>query len=136
MRQMKILGVAEGGAKSVKMSTIQNLEAIAHLHWLKKKGLSLDKAIVRTHSVEYAKTPIVQSGHEVIPGSVRVVGGHTSPIRNMTSHYEAGNPALVAQHTEILNRYGLTRDTPMLWDFDIVMNVRPARATGTAPKGN
>ena len=54
-----------GLVTSIKMSTIQNVEAIVHLHWLRQRypAADLSDLVVHTASVEYAETTAVQCGY-------------------------------------------------------------------------
>src|SRR4029453_3274507 len=44
MRQMRAMGIDYGSLRSVKMSTIQNVEAICQLHWLLSKQVPIEQA--------------------------------------------------------------------------------------------
>src|SRR5690606_37403023 len=59
LRQIKQAGGAIGELKTVKMSTIQNIEAILQLAQI-RQSMQLDEAVAMTHSVQYARTSIEQ----------------------------------------------------------------------------
>jgi hypothetical protein len=126
MYQMRKLGVGFGGLKTVKMSTIQNIEAILQLESLKRQGVALEKAILMTHSVEYAETSIIQSGHEIVSAKVDVSGAWTDKtIGFLMSHFEAGDAAKIAKNDALLQKYGLKRSDKMLMNYDILLSVKP-----------
>lgn len=124
MYQMRKLGVGFGQAKSFKMSTIQNIEAICQLESLKRKRIPLDEAIMDTHSVSYAETSIIQSGHQII--SAKVKGGVITKIDDLLQHYEqyGSNKDKILLHESILKKYGIDRNDLVLWDYDIYLDVK------------
>src|SRR5262249_20669910 len=65
MRQMKLMGIEFAGLTKVKMTNIQNIPSVLKVAQLRKEGKTWDEAVRLTKSVEYATTPIEQSGHEV-----------------------------------------------------------------------
>jgi uncharacterized Zn-binding protein involved in type VI secretion len=137
--QMKKLGVRFGELKSVKMSTIQNVEAVMQLHVaMKEAGVtSMDAAlaqktedalVAKTHSVQYARTTIEQSGHSI--AAVRIDksnGGKASLAYLMDA--QKWPPE---RQTAMLNKYGLKATDQVLYDYDIHIDVvpHPAIATG------
>jgi hypothetical protein len=132
MRQMRMRGIDAGGISMVKLSTIQNSETVCQLHKLLREGMPLHEAIHLTHSVSYATTEIVQSGHRI--AKIEVVGGKHELIDNMMRHYEQvsqhfpiDRPTYRSpkQHDEILRRYGVRRDEVVYWNFDIKIHTIP-----------
>jgi hypothetical protein len=125
MRQMKLFGIGEGQIRQLKMSTIQNVEAILQLEALRRRGVSLIEAVMRTHSVQYAETPMVQSGHRILPGSQVIDGGGVHPLKDLLQHYEdlGRDPA---KHDGLLAKYGVDRQDSSLWNYDVLMKVTPA----------
>jgi len=87
-------------------------------------GGNLSELIAHTHSVQYAETTAVQAGYQR-SGDPVVTGGTTTAIRPFVWHQEQNNPKCVADNDRILAKYGFTRDTAMLWHFDIDFPVRP-----------
>jgi hypothetical protein len=124
-----------GGIQRVKMSQIENIETIAHLHWLEQRypGRAAGELIRHTHSYEYAETILTQSGYRIT--RVEVSGGHTARISGLTGHYERAAAARElfgetsaqrhAVHSDILRRYGFARETEMYQDFNIYLYVEP-----------
>jgi len=69
MRQMKLLGVDYGSLKTVKMSGIQNVEAICQLAAIVRTGTPVNEAVVRTHSVQYGEQSSSQVTGSLMRGS-------------------------------------------------------------------
>ena len=141
MRQMKILGVNFGELPMVKLTKIQNIEAIAHLANLtRRKGLPVDQAVLKT--IDYAETAIVQSGQRVV--SAKVVGGVETAFQELLSHFEASDgpgsapdPAVVAANDAVLAKYKISRTDLVLWNYTIWVTVQrfsgPAAPPGVQP---
>ena len=132
LHQMRELGVplgGEGGAPGVEkvhLSDIQNVETVAHLHYLKNTiGGDLSDLVVHTASVKYAETTAIQSGYRRADLPI-LTGGQETPIRVLLEFQEAGNAQRQAENNAILAKYGFSRDTAMRWGFDIDFPVRPA----------
>lgn len=127
MRQMKLLGVDYAAVEHVKMSTIQNVKAIIQMHVLRMKGIPPEIAVLQTHSVQYAETTIVQSGHKIVAAQV------SGDIWNreldfLLKHYEKGDPAVIAHHDQLIREFGegvVTRDTVVWMNYDIHLDVAP-----------
>src|SRR6185503_3664638 len=133
LHQMKKLGVGYGKLTKIKMSTIQNIRSVIELEVLSSK-LPLDEAVLKTHSVTYAETTVIQSGHKIVGG--KVTGqGRKRPLQELLDHYEThGNPhgprdaAIVSTHDELLAKFGdgkIDRQTPVLWDYNIELSIEP-----------
>ncbi|MBD2745014.1 DUF4157 domain-containing protein [Coleofasciculus sp. FACHB-1120] len=129
IHQMKKFGIAIGSIKKVKMSTIQNFETILHLHWLRKKypGKSIDELIMHSHSVNYAETSIVQSGHKIVGTKVGGTQARTRPVGSLMEHYETHDPRDIAKHDALLKKYGFERTESMYMNFDIELHLAPAK---------
>ena len=128
LRQMKLLGVEYGGISKVKMSSIQNLEAIIQLHVMRTKGEDPNAAVLKTHSVQYADTSVVQSGHRVVGAEVTGDIWENRTIGWLMKHREAGDPAMIAKHDQLLKDHGdgiVTRDTVTWMNYDIVLEIVP-----------
>jgi hypothetical protein len=133
MRQMKLLGVDYAGLAKVKMSTIQNFKAIIQLHVLRMKGVDPNQAVLQTHSVQYAETTIVQSGHKVVAAEVKGDIWKDYPIGELMKYYESRNPELIQKHNDMLTEFGegmVTRDTQCWMNYDIVLEVAPFSGGG------
>lgn len=131
--QLKLLGVPDGhGAQaavtSFKMSTIQNLESIVHLHWLRQQypASALSDLVVHTESVDYAETTAVQCGYRLIAVRYIPAGEWESEIGDMLVHFEAGNSQRRSEHDELLARYSVDRQTVMKQNYDIELSVEPS----------
>ena len=140
LRQMRRAGFALGATKRVKMSTIQNIEAVLQLHVLLQKGIPLNEAVTQTHSYLYAKTTMQQAGSRLKAGSAEVVGGKRTPLQELLEWYERGSsrrrpidPSLVAKHDALLAKHGVSRQELVLWDYDIVVDVLRDGAQGDRP---
>jgi hypothetical protein len=126
--QMRKLGVVAGELKTVKMSTIQNFEAILKLETLRRKGVSLDVAVLQTHSVEYADTSIVQSGHQIIGAKVITTNkAYFDPVGDLMREYEYSNKSLISVHDALLAKYGLARNDKMWINYDIELELSPLK---------
>jgi hypothetical protein len=128
MRQMKLLGIDFAGLAKVKMSTIQNIKAIIQLHVLRMKGVDPNDAVLQTHSVQYAETTIVQSGHKVVAAEVRGDIWKDQPLDFLMKHYESSDPGAAAKHDALLIEVGegmVTRDTKCWMNYDITLDVAP-----------
>jgi hypothetical protein len=123
LRQMKAFGIRAGTLRSAKLSTIQNVEAICQLEANLRKGMRPDAALRSTHSVKYAETELIQSGHRI--RSVRLSGGQRHDFDFMLRHYERPGERTAAEHDAILARYGIKRTDPVLWNFDIHIDLEP-----------
>lgn len=122
MRQMRILeqqaGASFAGPRTVHMSTIINARTVMELAALEAGGTPRNQAILSTHSVQYARNSIIQSGGRI--SHAEVVGGR--PTRAADVHN--GEPA----------RYGVDPNAEVLYGFDIDIHVVPADAPVT-PSG-
>jgi hypothetical protein len=128
MRQMKLLGIDFAGLAKVKMSTIQNIKAIIQLHVLRMKGVDPNDAVLQTHSVQYAETTIVQSGHKVVAAEVKGDIWKDQPLDFLMKHYESSDPGAAAKHDALLIELGegmVTRDTKCWMNYDIILDVAP-----------
>jgi hypothetical protein len=124
--QMRRLGVSFGGLKTVKMSTIQNFEAILQLETFRRQGMPLDRAVLKTHSVQYADTSIIQSGHQISGAKVITTNGaEFRAIGDYMSFYERRNPALKATYDALLSKYGMQRTDKMWLNYDIELQLKP-----------
>lgn len=127
--QLKRLGVPLGGAgassvEKFHMSGIENVETVVHLHYLRTTvGGELDALVAHTASVAYADTTVIQAGYERTSLPF-VSGGHEAPIRRLLEFQERGDAARIRANDQMLAKYGMNRDTVMLWGFDIDFFVR------------
>jgi hypothetical protein len=132
LRQLKRVGAAYGEVQTVKMSTIQNVEAILQLEQNVRQGMKLEDAVRLTHSVQYAETAMTQAGHRIVGVRVKLSRASRSPIDEVLSHYEKSvlwgwerNPTVVAKHEALLARYGIQRTDSVLWNYDIYLDLAP-----------
>lgn len=118
---------APGVVTTIKMSTIQNVETIVHLHWLRQRypGADLSELIVRTPSVEYGETSATQCGYRVVNTRYVAANEREDRIGDLLSHFEAGNPQREADHNNLLARFSFDRQTVMKQNFDIELSVVP-----------
>lgn len=126
MFEMRRMGIAYGSLKTVKMSTIQNMQAVLELETLRRKGMPLDEAILHTHSVQYAESSLIQSGHEVVGAKVITTNeAEIAEIGGYMAHYERRDPKLAAEHNRLLQQFGMSRTDKMLINYDIVLTLKP-----------
>jgi hypothetical protein len=118
---------APGQLSSIKMSTIQNVETIVHLHWLRQRfpTTGLSDLIAHTASVEYAETTAVQCGYRLVGTRYIAAGEWENEIGFLLSHFEAGNPQRKADNDTLLTRFSFDRQTVMKQNFDIELSVVP-----------
>jgi hypothetical protein len=131
LRQLKLVGVGYGALQTVKMSTIQNIEAILQLAALRKTEPDLNKAVRATHSVRYAETALVQSGHRVVAARI-VPPREPEPFDVLLEFRETHgrrifqrDPDIVAKHDKLLAEYGVKRTDDVLWNYDIYLDLAP-----------
>jgi hypothetical protein len=133
LRQMKALGATYGSIVTTKLSTVQNVEAICQLETNVKAGMSLDDAAAKTHSVAYAETELVQSGHHIT--NVRVAGADTILFNDLLEFYEGAHGGrqirTPAEHDAILAKYDMHRTDTVHFNYDVYLDVEPVPATGT-----
>jgi hypothetical protein len=105
---------------------IQNAETIVHLHWLKQQfpHMTQDELIAKTASVTYAVGSATQAGYKPV-GAFVVDGGGRAPIDTILRFQERGNAARAKESDDLLKKYGFSRSTVMLMDFDITFSVVP-----------
>jgi hypothetical protein len=118
---------APGVVTSIKMSTIQNVEAIVHLHWLRQRypAIDLSNLVVHTDSVKYAETTAVQCGYRLVGTKYVAAGESEDEIDALLTLYEDGNPARETDHDNLLARFSFDRHTVMKQNFDIDLSVVP-----------
>lgn len=116
-----------GLVTSIKMSTIQNVEAIVHLHWLRQRYPTTDLSdlVAHTASVEYAETTAIQCGYQLVGTRYVAAGEWADEIGLLLSHFEAGNSQRVAENDNLLARFSFDRQTVMKQNFDIELSVVP-----------
>jgi hypothetical protein len=134
LRQIKLLEERAGSVsgpegffgaqpRKVHMSHIINTRTIAELAILEQRGMPMNDAIVKTHSVQYANNSIVQGGGRIAKAEVK--GGS----RTEASNYLFGDEKKV----KIDNvEYTVPDDYQVLTGFDIYLDVVPAEAPAPA----
>lgn len=116
-----------GLVTSIKMSTIQNVESVVHLHWLRNRHptTGLSDLVAHTASVDYAETTAVQSGYR-LAGTVYIAAGEwENEIGALLSYFEDGNQQRKAENDTVLARFSFDRRTIMKQNFDIDLSVVP-----------
>jgi hypothetical protein len=118
---------APGVVTSIKMSTIQNLEVIVHLHWLRQRypATDLSDLVVHTESVKYAETTAVQCGYRLAGTKYIAAGESEDEIDILLALYEDGNPQRQADHDNLLAHFSFDRQTVMKQNFDIELAIVP-----------
>jgi hypothetical protein len=122
IRQMKLLGAKFGETKVVKMSTIQNIDAVMHLEQMRRQGATdLDAAVAKTSSVTYATTAIQQSGQVIKGVKIDTAGQFPWKLGEMMDHFGT-EPA---KREALCTKYGLTQDDVVMVNYDIYIDVAP-----------
>jgi hypothetical protein len=121
MRLMRMLGVGFGDARVVKMSTIQNIEAVMQLEQMHRNGTPYQQAVAQTHSVQYATTSIQQSGSTITSVNIDTSGAWRWRLSDMMDHFRMPP----AERQALFARYGLTANDEVLVNYDILINVSP-----------
>lgn len=124
LRQMHQLGADFASLKSVKMSTIQNLETSAHLRNLAPLDAAPDalaEAVKQTHSVTYATTSIEQSGHTIVDVHVDTTNAWREPLGQAMSYWKWTQ----ARRDALLAKYALKETDEVLYNYDIIIDVVP-----------
>lgn len=128
---MKMAGGRFADLQSVKMSHIQNLESLLQLKQLRAQGLSLEEAVRRTHSVQYAETSIQQSGHTIVGMRVDLSESGHQTIGRLMEYYEAQtreylpDPEKVAKHDALLAKHNMKRSDVVLLNYNIEFDLAP-----------
>jgi hypothetical protein len=73
LRQMKKLGVEYGGLKGVRVLEAEDPETLVQLETQVRAGVPVAKAIEETWLYEAARVATLQAGHQVVPGSLRLL---------------------------------------------------------------
>jgi hypothetical protein len=121
MRHMKMLQVPYGQVQNFKMSTIQNIEAVMQLEALVRGGLTLEQAVIKTHSVTYATTSIQQSGHEISKIGIDTTNTWKWKLEEMMDHFQMD----AAKRADLFKKYGLGPNDKVLVNYDINIEVGP-----------
>lgn len=138
-RQWKMLGVEYGGLKTVKLSMVEEARSVIELAVLLDEGVPLDAAVMRTHTTEYARTALTQSGHRIAAARAKlfrsmpldaVLERLETPKGSLltTKQRKQRDPNLVARHGDLIAEYGkgkITRKTVVQTDFDIEYDLVP-----------
>jgi hypothetical protein len=123
--QMRKLGIPYGGLRHAKLCAIQDVETLIQLENGVREGVSLPEAVERTRFFESAETTLLQSGHEVVPSSVRV---DTTACRRdalgaiLTRQLDDG---LISPDKcgALLEKYGIDRTYDVTWNFDVHLDL-------------
>lgn len=130
---MKRLGIGYGSLKTIRMSTIQTVETILQLAAALNRGGKLDVAVLATHSVQYAETTAIQTGHQIVSARIDTAKAwQHRTVGDVMTHYERNDPDLVKKHDALLTKYGFTRTDKLMMNFDIVLDVSPLQPGQTA----
>lgn len=121
MRQMKVLGAKFGETQIVKMSTIQNIEAVMHLEQMKRSGVPYEQGIGKTHSVTYATTSVQQSGQMITGVKIDTSNAWPWKLSDMMDHFQMPD----AERQALFAKYGLTPNDAVLVNYDIYLDVAP-----------
>lgn len=121
LRQMRLLGAHFGELQTIKMSTIQNVEAVMQLEQLARQGMSLDAAVAKTHSVAYATTSIEQSGHTIVDIRIDTSRTWRWQLKAMMDRFKTD----AKRRQELFTKYGLTESDNVLVNYDILIDLAP-----------
>ena len=115
----------------VKLENIQNVRALLELY--SKIGVGdrgdIQQAIQTTHSIPYVRSFMLQAGSRI--KSVEVVDPASAEkiaIGELMTNYEEKAPksrkqALIGEHEELLRRHHVTRQTIVLYGFDVKLTM-------------
>lgn len=123
LRQMKLFKVQFGELTAAKMSTIQNVEAVMQLEQMTRSpdNTTLDQAVAKTHSVQYATTSIEQSGNTIIRVRIDTQNSWRWKLQEMMDYFNI-KPA---QRRELFAKYGLRPEDEVLVNYDIWIDIAP-----------
>jgi hypothetical protein len=126
--QMKKMGIGFGEVKSVKMSTIQNIETVCHVDWLIRNygEAKLNEFAYQTASVQYAETSINQFGEKITNASIDLKSKKVV-LNKLREHQEINKLSNKEDNDAILKRYGLNGTEEVYINFDIFINVEPIK---------
>jgi hypothetical protein len=127
MRLMKMLGVGFGETRTVKMSTIQNIEAVMQLEQLKRTGVPYEQGVGKTHSVQYATTSIQQSGQSITNVRIDMSNTWRWKLSEMMDHFRMPE----TERQALFAKYGLTANDEVLVNYDVLIDVSPVPAKPT-----
>jgi len=116
--------------KHVTLDNVMNVKALLQLHQLigNGEGADLNQLIMKTSSIPYVRTILLQAGGRL--KSAEVVGPRKVPIGDVMAVFEGNanvkrRPQLRAEHDELLTTYGATRATEVLAHFDVKLMIEP-----------
>ncbi|HZJ64435.1 MAG TPA: hypothetical protein VFD36_13030 [Kofleriaceae bacterium] len=129
MRLMRMLGVGFGETRVVKMSTIQNIEAVMQLEQMRRNGIPVQQGVAQTHSVQYATTSIQQSGQTITGVNIDTSNAFQWRLSQMMDHFNMPQ----AERQTLFQRYGLTANDEVMVNYDIIINVSPVPTAPARP---
>jgi hypothetical protein len=144
MRQMRILGVNPGAPAKVIASEVLHVKTLIALHLATGGNASRAGDPAKATGDVLAKTPmyhmtnqqLLAAGTEI--KSAKIEDGSVTTIGSIMKTWEDGTPAgaarkqLIDDHNDMLKKAGMTRLTPVLQNFHIVLETVPI---GTLAKG-
>lgn len=127
LQQLKQMGVPYGGLRHVCLSTIQHVETLIQIAQATRRGTPIERAASESAAVEIASTPLVQSGHRVVPGSFRVVANPAArrPIEWILRNQVELGLLDAARAEALLVKYGVDRSFVTAHGHDIEFDVAP-----------
>jgi hypothetical protein len=123
MYQMKKLGAAFGDVNTVQMKQIQNVLTIIELEGLRRQGMDINDALLKTASVRYGETGIIQSGHQIT--GARFDPGRFDKIDWLIDNHISTGVVKKSDVDAMLLKYGLTKYDKMNYDFSIYLDLAP-----------
>jgi hypothetical protein len=131
MQQLKVFGIAPGSLRHVRMDTVLNVVTAVQVE-IAARRLGVDPTklpsdeVAKTHTAEYAETPLIQSGHKM--QNVRISAGDRSMafgevLRMMRS--EGYGPA-ADKAERLMAQYGILPTDKLLVGFNIDADLVPA----------
>jgi hypothetical protein len=119
--------IHSGVVRSVKMSSIQHVETIMHLHWLRQRYPSADlsELIIHTPSFDYAETTVVQCGYRIEETKYSAANEVQQELNFLLAFQEQGNNRRVADNAALMQRYSCGRSTTVRMAFDIELSLSP-----------
>jgi hypothetical protein len=128
LRGMINLDIPYGSLKYINLQWIQNAETVCLITQLMKKYKKLSEIgndALKSEIVKYVEHPLEVSGHKII--SAKITGDQVSDITTTFTAREAllEYPDLKGLDETMLNKYGLTMDSELIVNFNILLELAP-----------
>jgi len=136
MNQMNKMGIKPGTLKKVEMKNVVDFKTTLQWNWLSKNKKNLtteefQQIAEQLHSVHYAKTPLIQSGHRIKPGTIKVdvAGADHTPIGATPKIFGQRYMPENVDIDEMIAKYGFKDTDEVDWGINISFEVEKAPGT-------